>query len=125
MTTSSKQLLMAGKATILNFAGVFPLDKIRPTTTTNTTAAYHFIVNNQTANLPGQHWLGVSVLPNSTAYIFDPLGLPPPQMLIQSLRRNLHVAGPINYNKTQIQRANSNNCGQLVLKHLTNKSYIT
>lgn len=79
---------------------------------------YHFTINTQTSNLPGQHWVGVTVWPEQAAsYIFDPLGLPPPTLLIKALRKHLQVRH-IAYNQRQIQPLNSLLCGPLVLSHI-------
>lgn len=76
----------------------------------------HFIINTQTSNLPGQHWVAVSIdCLHHTAYIFDSFGQPPPTLLVKQLRS--HVKR-IYYNTRQVQAPNTQNCGQLALQHL-------
>lgn len=96
-----------------NFIGVFPINKI-PNISNK---PIHFVVNNQTANLPGQHWIGVGVLRDGSAYVYDPAGLPPPQLLVKEL--NKRGIKKIIYNTKQDQVLGSKNCGQLVQKKLS------
>lgn len=105
-----------------NFLGVFPINKIPRIKMKNN--SLHFAVNNQTANLPGQHWIAVSVFRNNSAYVFDPLALPPPQLLINELRKRGIVK--IIYNKVQVQALGSTNCGELVQQYLNinKKDYV-
>lgn len=101
-----------GFSTIHQFIGVFPIDKVPHTKLSK----YAFIVNNQTSNLPGEHWIAVRVC-NKKAYIFDPLGLPPPAQLTNHLKKYR-----IEYNKIQYQPTNSTLCGQYALTWLINNS---
>lgn len=102
-----------------NFIGVFPINKIPNIKISS--KPIHFAVNNQTANLPGQHWIGVSVFKNACAYVYDPLGLPPPQYLVKQLYRR--GVRRIEYNMKQDQPLGSTNCGKLVQKHLNKRVY--
>ena len=64
------------------FVGVFPLNRIPHL---NGKGAHTFIVNTQTDNLPGQHWIAVRNLWDR-AWIFDPLAShPPPPALCHHL----------------------------------------
>lgn len=99
---------------IPNYVGTFSVDKI-PSMRTKT--PFHFIINNQTRNLPGQHWIAVTVFKNSSAYVYDPYGFPPPSLLVQNLRKTLGI-NDIKYNKEQHQVTGSSNCGLLSLQHL-------
>ena len=99
------------------FLGVFALERI-PTNLYQHKLPVHFIVNTQTSNLPGQHWLGVSILSNGQVYIFDPLGQSPPQALVRQLQRQRGVHR-ITYNKHQYQSFLSTQCGQHVLSYLS------
>lgn len=98
---------------ISNFLGVFSLDEIPVPTSQKD---YCFIINNQTSNLPGKHWIGVNIV-NNSAHIYDPLGSPPPSLLINNLRRHLGIKH-ISYSKREYQKLGTNNCGPLVLRHL-------
>lgn len=110
------ELNILGRANIKNFLGVFAADqkpsiKSRP--------PFNFISNTQTKNLPGQHWVGVSVDWTRSAHIFDPLGFPPSRLLVKNLR-DMGVKN-ITYNSQQIQNVYDINCGELVLQHLMHK----
>lgn len=109
---NTNDLSHIGHITVPNFLGVFAINKIP----TSSVSQFSFIVNNQSHNLPGQHWIAVSVK-NKKAYIFDPLGLPPPLMLTSKLNKY-----NISYNMQQHQPTDSNLCGQLALYFLINKS---
>lgn len=99
---------------IPNYIGTYSIDTI-PSMKTH--PPFHFIVNNQTKNLPGQHWIAVSVYKNNTAYIYDSYGLPPPMLLVQKLKKSMGI-NKIGYSKEQHQVTGSSNCGLLALKHL-------
>jgi len=92
-----------------SFRGVYPIDRIprlRPGV---------FVVNNQSANLGGQHWMAVSVGENFRIYYFDPLGFPPPMLLVKQLG-----AAEIKYNKIQYQDPLSTDCGRHVIRFCLN-----
>lgn len=74
-----------------------------------------FILNTDTSNLPGQHWIAVIVRDN-VAYCFDPLGSPPPTFLAFWLnnQRFTHWSS----NTRQIQPSYSNMCGQFCVHFL-------
>lgn len=110
---NTNELNLLGRCTIPNFLGVFAINKI-PHYSNNDQFSY--IVNNQSANLPGQHWIAVYIK-NNNAYIYDPLGLPPPLMLTKHLHRY-----KISYNTQQDQPTASKLCGQFALSFLINKS---
>jgi len=75
-TTSDELQKLANKILDETFQGVFPLDLLPRKKSTNTM----FIINTDTSNLPGSHWIAV-VVRNNEAYCFDPLGFPPPLKL--------------------------------------------
>ena len=75
-------------------------------------------MNNQSANLPGQHWMAVSIHANGRAYFFDSFGMPPPAQLIKQLINQLHVSTPIDYNTIQYQNPLATDCGDWVLKYI-------
>lgn len=114
---NSTQLEKAGEK-IPNFIGVFSVDNIPKI---KNKPPQKFIVNNQTSNLPGQHWIGVTILSGNVAYVYDPFGLPPPRMLVYNLQRNMGIKNVV-YNKKQVQKLSEQICGPLVLQHLINKT---
>ena len=97
------------------YLGTFALDKV-PLHFIRDAKLQHFIINTQTSNLPGQHWIAVTVCDNNKAYIFDSFGVPPPTLLINQLKRR--GIRKIYYNKRQVQNFGTLLCGQLALQHL-------
>lgn len=91
------------------FLGVFPLDKI-PYIDVNKA----LIVNTQSCNLKGEHWLAVYVKPEKI-YAFDPMGFYYPPLLISKLQSLLM---PIEYNKIRYQSPLTKTCGQHCLAWL-------
>lgn len=113
----TEQLNRMGKQLMGNsYLGTFALDQL-PAIIFANEPMLHFIINTQTSNLPGQHWIAVTINRNK-AYVFDSFGLPPPQLLISQLRQ--YGVRRILYNSRQIQPINTQMCGQLALQHLFN-----
>lgn len=100
-----------------HFLGVYAINQIP----NNKHRPLYFIVNNQSNNLPGQHWIGVMISNKNNAYIFDPLGFPPPQQLIKQLRKQYGIFD-ISYSKTQYQNAGATDCGNHVVNFVLNPS---
>lgn len=110
------QVNRMGKALFgYRYLGTFALDKV-PLHFIKDAKLQHFIINTQTSNLPGQHWIAVTVCDSDRAYIFDSFGVPPPTLLISQLRQR--GIRKIYYNKKQIQSFDTLLCGQLALQHL-------
>lgn len=99
------------------YLGTFSLDKVPPRFKPNCNLQY-FIINTDTSNLPGKHWIAISVHNNKTAHIFDSFGIPPPPLLVKQLK--LRGINKIYYSTRQVQPFESLICGQLALKHLAN-----
>ena len=99
------------------YLGTFALDKV-PLHFIQDAKLQHMIINTHTSNLPGQHWIAVTVCDNNKAYIFDSFGVPPPTLLINQLKQR--GIQKIYYSKHQIQPLNTIICGQLALQHLFN-----
>ena len=101
------------------YLGAWPLNRV-PIAQFNHRKLQHFIINTQTSNLPGQHWIAVSIH-QRRAYIFDSFGQPPPRLLIKALRHGgITQRGGIYYNTQQVQTYGTKNCGELALRHLFN-----
>jgi len=84
------------------FLGVFSLDQIpilRPG---------GFIVNTQTHELPGEHWIAVYIT-QSEIYVYDPFGFYYPSLLVKKLTE---MNRRIVYNRSRDQDPFSNSCGQ-------------
>ena len=88
-----------------DFLGVFACDDL-PTTRKN--ASVCFIVNTESQNLEGQHWIAVKLC-NNIGFIYDPLGLVPPRAIHVQLRNQVSA---IVYNSEGFQSVLSNKCGQ-------------
>lgn len=100
-----------------HFIGVFPLDAIETLSLDSTTAAAaRFFVYNTAPSYdpPGRHWIGVWVVPGSSAEIIDSLGDKPAESVISFLLR--HVAR-ISYSKKAIQNPFSSACGLYCLSY--------
>lgn len=106
------ELQAYGKAFVPHFIGVYPLDKIPSHMCTPS----RLIVNTDTHNLKGQHWLAVSYAQGGIVYAFDPLGFFYPKLLIERLQRLPHSR--IVYNYKAYQMPWENTCGQHCLNFL-------
>lgn len=113
--STSDELWIAGRRILNgNFIGVFPLDKLPPLSSIRSPSS--FILNTQTANLPGQHWIAVAVL-NRRIYVFDPLGAHSyPHYLVHYLHKDLKRR--VIYNTRVIQNPMTNTCGQHCIQWL-------
>ncbi|RWS21522.1 hypothetical protein B4U80_06898, partial [Leptotrombidium deliense] len=95
------------------FVGTFPRDNI-PTTTRRPAS---FIVNTDSSNEPGEHWVAIYLTKNNKAEYFDSFGLPP-------LHRDLtefiheHAKNGVKYNNICIQHPLSTTCGKFCLKYV-------
>lgn len=69
------------------------------------------MVNTDTSNLPGEHWLAVYIS-NERINVFDSFGFYYPDMLVTQLER---INRPIVYNRIQYQDPLSTVCGQFCL----------
>ena len=115
---------------ITNYIGTFALDEVphipmsyrdnmRPGGGGGGDYVEHFIVNTQTKNLPGQHWVAVSIAPHrGVALIFDSLGMPPARQLIRNIQRAWRTINTIRYTQKQVQSLDSANCGHWALRHI-------
>ena len=111
----SEELVQAAKRLkIDNFIGVFPLNRLPPSLTIYRKPLC-FIVNTDSANLPGQHWLAVSYSRCGIVRAFDPLGVFYPDLLANYLaKRGRHVI----FNRTTYQDPSRRTCGQHCLRWL-------
>lgn len=74
------------------------------------------VVNLDSSNGPGTHWVAYVKNGNYVEY-FDSYGnLKPPRELVHYFKNSI-----IKYNRTDYQKSNSFNCGHLCLKFLTSK----
>ena len=94
-----------GKKYIPNFVGVYPLNKLPAALR----APANLIVNTDTHNLPGQHWLAVSYQKHGIVYAFDSFGFAYPQILKIYLNK-LRRVGSVKYSRVQYQNINEQTC---------------
>lgn len=105
MDTSQIEKTLQG---ISNFAGVFASDML-PTEFSKPST---FVVNLDPHNLPGSHWIAVTINSNSIAWYFDSYGLPP---FIKSLKNFISCHSyHFTFNQHQLQSLYSDICGQYV-----------
>ena len=90
-----------------NFIGVYPLDMLPHL---NKPLGWSLIVNTQTKNLPGKHWIAVRTHYDQ-AWIFDPLGYPPPSELCHHLQMHCFMR-IIHVSEVAVQLPNTITCGQ-------------
>ena len=101
--TNSQQLHAYGCKYIRNFVGVFPLDKLPR----HVCAPGSLIVNTDTHNLQGQHWIALHY-GTLVVYAFCPLGFYYPRILCEQL----HKSGKkVVYNRTMYQKPWETTCG--------------
>ena len=98
--------------------GVFPLDRLP----SYLKPGSRFIVNTDTHNLPGQHWIGVIFERNGIIKAFDPLGFFYPPALQIYLKR--HLPRTIWYNRVMHQSPHETTCGKHVLIWLNRYKHI-
>lgn len=112
------ELIREGRKKVINFIGVFPLDKL-PEHISHIPC--RFIVNTHTKNLPGQHWIAVSYESGGIVYAFDPLGCFYPSKLSNYLAQsgNRRVV----FNRIMYQNPFEKNCGQHCLNWLRSRNY--
>ena len=105
-----------GRALVPHFLGVYPLDKMP----SHICIPSRLIVNTDTHNLKGEHWLAVSYEHSGIIYAFDPLGFYYPKLLVERLHRLPHRR--IIYNRKAYQMPWENTCGQHCLNFLYKQS---
>ena len=93
------------------FIGVFPIDQL-PTPVRADTC---FIVNTDSSNLPGKHWLAIRVNTNKEAYYFDSLCSYPVACIANHL---LRYVTKLYYITESIQNPLTNLCGHFCVQYL-------
>ena len=113
----AEELLEKAKS-IPGFIGVFPLDEIPQ----HIRAPCCFIINTQTSNLKGEHWLAITYEQNNDIHVFDSFGYYYPLILIEKLH---HLPNKkIFYNSHTYQKLWENTCGQYCLAFLRQRTII-
>ena len=118
LTTEDLENFIAAHAdtkTRAAFVGVFPIDQLPSTTLRLPTL---FIINTNSANLPGQHWKAIYVNKNRYGEIFDSLATP----ISLRLERWMNaIAKKGSRSHFVIQNPLSPSCGAYVLYYVLNR----
>ena len=113
----TNELQKLGEKHVKHFVGVFPLDKlpshIYPTS--------RLIVNTDTYNLGGKHWIALSYEKGGIVLAFDPLGLFYPLLLVNKLYSNPMVKHVL-FNRKMIQLPWERTCGMHCINFLKSLS---
>ena len=98
-----------------DFRGVFPLDYI-----TQSHGPGLYVCNTDPSNLPGQHWIVISVSNDREGEYFDSFGLAPQkEEFLHFLNKN---TDRWNYNKKPLQHPFSTVCGHYCILYALNFS---
>ena len=100
---NTQQIFTFGKKHILNFVGVFPLNKVPYIKDIGS-----FVFNTHTQNLSGEHWIAVHVGFHCVD-VFDPLGFYYPLILTNYIHA---FNRPVHYNRIMYQQPDLPTCGQ-------------
>ena len=111
---STKELIEKVKrnadgATLAAFHGVFPLDEL-PFAVPH--YPFFMIVNTQSHNLPGEHWITIFIDADRRGEIFDSIALPLSNILIRWMNR---FTRSFTRNRLTYQHLFSSSCGAFTL----------
>lgn len=114
MATTTTELNTLAEKLFLpsEFLGVFASD-----TLPKTSGPFHntaLIINTDTQNLPGMHWVAIHTRIDE-AYYFDSFGQPPPLIISTWLTKHFEKW---TFSSRQVQAMNSNFCGYFCLHFL-------
>jgi hypothetical protein len=90
------------------FQGVFPIDEFMKKSVNNKRS--YFIVNLDTSNLPGSHWIAVVILKKRKPYIYDSFG--------RKTREITPIRESFDAEYDPEQKKRESNCGQRSLAWL-------
>lgn len=117
MATSNYELIEICNKNKIPLVGVYSKDQL-PNTLTNGC----YIINLQDLydkttgeQNSGTHWTGLYIFKNNQAIYFDSFGFPPPNILVQLLKKQ-QIKCQINLK--EIQNINSSTCGKYVIAFL-------
>ena len=115
MTTTTTSLKLFAKKLFPeeSFLGVFASDTL-PNRTAEILKNKSLIINTDTHNLPGTHWVAILSRDNE-AYFFDPFGFQPIPEIASWLNRHFKKW---TFNKRQVQPTTSDYCGYFCLYFL-------
>ena len=95
----------ADRSTREAFLGIFPLDTLPPRVEQRPA---FLIVNTQTADLPGRHWLCLLLMDNEYGEVFNSVGVPPPPAIARWMSEMVDVW---TYNDKTYQLPGTATCG--------------
>ena len=98
-----------------SFLGVFPINTL-PHRVSHYPAC--MVINTQSHNLPGQHWLSVFITSDKRGEVFDSLGLPLSNYLIRWLNR---FTKSWTYSRKIYQPLLSDKCGAFAIYFILNR----
>jgi hypothetical protein len=110
MTTDNRTLsrkLKRSRVTRRNFGGVFAADRIPPPGR----IPISYVVNTDTADKPGEHWVGLFIKSRHHIYYFDSYAKPPNEYL----SRYLSQFSKVTSNQKTFQAEESTVCGYYIL----------
>ncbi len=111
----TEELMAVGRCILpaKSFLGVFALDEIPK----RLPPPCGIIVNSQTSNLAGLHWIAVLVSTETSCHIYDSLGGPPATNLTSAIHARLPSV-KISFNTSRDQHPLANTCGMFALNYL-------
>ena len=112
----SKIVNNANDETLLAFQGVFPIDKLPDSVSR---LPFLMIVNTHAHNLPGEHWLAISIDRNKRGEIFDSLAMPVSILLARWMNQFTRTWQRNHYS---FQNPLSASCGAFVLYYVLHRT---
>ena len=110
----TEELAKLGSRHVKHFVGVFPLNKLPP----HIDPVSRLIINTDSHNLGGRHWIALSFESGGIVLAFDPFGWYYPPLLINKLHKNPAIKR-IMYNHTMFQSPTEKTCGLYCLQFLS------
>ena len=95
--------------------GVFPIDSL-PHRLSHYPAC--MVINTQSHNLPGEHWISIFITKDKRGEVFDSLGLPLSNYLIRWLNQ---FTKSWQYNRKIYQHISSDKCGAYAIYFILNR----
>lgn len=113
----TRELWKLGEKYVPYFRGVYPIDRLPKAIR----APSSLIINTDTHNKPGEHWLAVCFKRDGLLYAFDSFGFYYPRTLKMYLISR--GANKIKYNKIKYQENHETSCGQYCVAWLIAMNY--
>jgi hypothetical protein len=110
----TNQLNKMGKKYVKHFIGVFPWDRLPK----HITPISRLIVNTDSHNLGGQHWIALSYEKGGIVLAFDPFGWYYPPLLVNRIHVNPSIRR-VMFNRTMYQSPSEKTCGLYCIRFLS------